>query len=185
MRIVAGELKGRRLTVPADNRIRPTSEKVKEALFSIAAPYIQDSVVIDLFSGTGNLGLEAISRGAKLVFFGDKSRRSMELTKKNISCCGVDDRCITITGDWEQVLKKITEPADIIFLDPPYAAGLLEKCLLKIDELSLLKDDGIIIAEHGTNPDLPEMIGNLEIVKKKKYGTISVTIYKKQTEDIQ
>ena len=183
MRIIAGELKGRRLSAPADNRIRPTSDKVKEALFSIAAPYLEDSVVIDLFSGTGNLGLEAVSRGARRVFFGDKSRSSMDLIKKNIALCKVEDKCITYLGDWEQILKKISEPADVIFLDPPYNDGLIENCIAKIDKHALLKDDGILIAEHGTNFTPPETIGTLLKVKEKKYGTTAVTIYKNQTEE--
>lgn len=183
MRIIAGELKGRRLTAPTGNKIRPTTDKVKEALFSMSAPYLEDGVVIDLFSGTGSLGLEAISRGARLVFFVDKSISSMELTRKNIVQCGVADRCVTIRGDWGKVITRITEPADVIFLDPPYQAGLFENCISKIQDLSLLKEDGIIAAEHGAEQIMPMTIGALTKYKEKKYGTMAITIYKKISED--
>lgn len=183
MRIIAGELKGRRLATLADSRIRPTSEKVKEAIFSMIASYLDDAVVIDLFSGTGNLGLEAISRGANLVFFGDKSHKSMELIRKNIQYCRVEKNSITILGDWKQILKKISKPADVIFLDPPYEEGLLKDCIETIQTISLLNEGGIIIAEHGYRQILPNTVGSLIKTKEKKYGTIVVSFYSQQVED--
>ena len=183
MRIIAGELKGRRLATLADSRIRPTSEKVKEAIFSMIASYLDDAAVIDLFSGTGNLGLEAISRGVNLVFFGDKSHKSMELIRKNIQYCRVEKKCITILGDWKQILKKIAKPVDVIFLDPPYEEGLLEDCIETIQAISLLNEGGIIVAEHGIRQALPNTLGSLVKIKEKKYGTVVVTIYSQQLED--
>lgn len=177
MRIIAGELKGRRLTTPAHNSIRPTTDKVKESLFSIITPYLPEAVVVDLFAGTGSLGLEAVSRGASTVYFGDKSRSSMRIIRKNISDCGVESRCKTILGDWEQVIKEISQPVDIIILDPPYQFGSLEECITKIIDLSLIKEDGIIVAEHGSDQILPLKIGNLTKYKGKKYGTIYIDIY--------
>ena len=93
MRIIAGELKGRRLHTPDDDRVRPTTDKVKEAVFSMIAPWLCESVVADLFAGTGNLGLEAVSRGASRVYFVDKDRRSIALIRENVSYCKVEDRC--------------------------------------------------------------------------------------------
>lgn len=183
MRIIAGVLKGRRLLLPKDSRVRPTTDKVKEALFSMLAPYLQDSVVIDLFSGTGSLGLEAISRGAKQVFFGDKSRTSLELTKSNIALCNVLEQCVTILGDWEYVLRRIKGPVDLIILDPPYKAGLLIDCMERIAELSLIKEDGIIVAEHGTDISLPTRIGGFRLEREKKYGTIVLSLFTLSTED--
>ncbi|MDD3169680.1 MAG: RsmD family RNA methyltransferase, partial [Eubacteriales bacterium] len=94
MRIIAGDFKGKRLFTPKDSKIRPTTDKVKESIFNMIAPYLEDAVAIDLFSGTGNLGLEAISRGAKRCYFGDKSRESMELTRQNIAHCRQEDRAV-------------------------------------------------------------------------------------------
>lgn len=101
MRIIAGEFKGRKLFTPKNDIIRPTSDKVKEAVFSMIAANIVDSVVIDLFSGTGNLGLEALSRGAKRCYFVDKSRASMKIILQNIAHCNQDEKAITIIGDFE------------------------------------------------------------------------------------
>ena len=183
MRIIAGDFKGRRLFTPKDNRIRPTSDMVKESLFSMIAGYLENSVAVDLFSGTGNLGLEAISRGASRCYFGDKSRESLELTRQNISHCKAENQAITILGDFERVLDKIPEKVDIFFLDPPYHNGLIEQCLAKISELSMLSDDGIIIAEHGANENIPDQCGGFFKIKNKRYGSIAISIYSFNLEE--
>ena len=182
MRIIAGNLKGRQLYTPADRRIRPTSDKVKEALFNMAAFYLEDAVVVDLFSGTGNLGIEAISRGAKRTYFCDKSRSSITLICKNIEHCGVSEKAVLLQGDFEKTLDKIPEAADLILLDPPYKKGLLHKCLEKIQQLELLREDGIIIAEHGSDQELEDSIFNFVKEKEKKYGTIVLSLYKHKNE---
>lgn len=184
MRIIAGELKGRRLeTPPESERIRPTTERVKEAVFSMAAPYLEDALVVDLFTGTGNLGLEAISRGARYVIFGDKSRKSLALAERNIRHCGVLDKSTLILGDWEQVLRRIKQPQDVFFLDPPYADGILFDCIQKISESDMLTSEGIIVAEHSVKEDLPEDIGSFERLKRKRYGNIVISIYSKKSEE--
>lgn len=179
MRIIAGNLKGRKLTAPMDRSIRPTSDKVKEALFSIAAAWIPDGVVIDLFSGTGNLGLEAISRGAQRVYFGDRSKSSVALTKKNIEYCNAQEKSVVYQGEYDRVLSRISQQADVIFLDPPYRDGLLLSCIKRIEELNLLADNGIIVAEHSSKEVLPEQTANLTKCKEKRYGSIGVTIYQR------
>lgn len=177
MRIIAGAFKGRRLYAPKDRRVRPTTDKVKEAIFSMIAAYLEDAVVIDLFSGTGNLGLEALSRGARRCYFGDKSRESMELTRQNIAYCRQEERAKTILGDFQYVLGKIPEKADLIFLDPPYKQGMLYDCFDRISELSLLSDEGIIVAEHGADEPLEDELAGYSKLKEKTYGTISISIY--------
>lgn len=177
LRIISGDFKGRKLFAPKDSRIRPTTDKVKESIFSMIAPYLEDAVVIDLFSGTGNLGLEALSRGAARCYFGDKSRESMDLTRQNIAHCRAQDRSVPILGEYEYVLRRIRERADLIFLDPPYKEGLMEDCAGLISELSLLSEDGIIVAEHGTKEDLPDELSGYTKIKEKTYGTIAVSIY--------
>jgi len=176
LRIIAGDLKGRRLFTPNDSKIRPTTDKVKESIFKIIAEYVEESIVVDLFSGTGNLGLEAISRGASRCYFGDKSKDSLDLTKKNIAYCKVQDKSIVISGDYDKVLNKIAEKVDLIFLDPPYEKGLLNKCLALIYELNLLSDSGIIVAEHGIEEILPDEAYGFYKIKEKKYGKTVITI---------
>lgn len=177
MRIIAGEWKGRRLASPRDRAIRPTSEKVKEALLSMLAPYLEDAVFIDLFAGTGGIGLEAASRGAKRVYFGDRSRSAIDLLKSNIAHCRGEDRTVVLWGEWDQVLDRIREPADLIFLDPPYADGLLEECIRRVDADGHLAPEGILAVEHDLRLVLPARIGTLERYNEKRYGKTAIALY--------
>jgi 16S rRNA (guanine966-N2)-methyltransferase len=182
--IVAGQLKGRKLEMPQDREIRPTPGKVKEAIFSIVGHDLEGVVAIDLFSGTGNLGLEAVSRGASKVYFGEKSKAGYQLIASNISNFGVDKSCKLIRGSWQDVLMKIPESADLIFLDPPYRAGVFEACLEMICSRDLLSDDGIIVAEHDVRESLPKSVGKFSIWKIKKYGNTTITLYTKILKEL-
>lgn len=177
MRIIAGDFKGRRLYTPEGEHIRPTTDKVKEAIFSMIAFDIPDAVVIDLFAGTGNLGLEALSRGAKHCYFGDNSRDSLALIKQNVKYCKAEDMSEIIAGDYLRILDRIREKADIIFLDPPYKNGLMLSCLSHISELGLLREDGIVVCEHGFEEKLPDEYAGFEKIKEKKYGKIIISIF--------
>ena len=178
MRIITGDYRGRRLETPAGYEVRPTTDKVKEAIFNLLMHDIWDSVVVDLFAGTGNLGLEALSRGAKRCYFCDCARESLKLTKTNIAKCGAQDKSIVIAGDYSKALSKIREKVQVFLLDPPYKDGLYEKCLAQIEELDLLAEEGVIIAEHGERDFVPEQVGSLVKVKERKYGKITVSIYR-------
>jgi 16S rRNA (guanine(966)-N(2))-methyltransferase RsmD len=180
MRIIAGELKGRRLASPSDNRVRPTTDKVKEAVFSMIAGYLQDSVVLDLFSGTGNLGLEAVSRGAKRAYLVDRDRASIALIRENVQHCKVEDRTVILLSDYAAALRKFNDSADVIFLDPPYKAGYMEECFELIADNNVLADDGIIVAEHSSSETLPDELSGMVLVKSKHYGKISVSIFEKK-----
>jgi len=177
MRIVAGDFKGRKLETPLNNDIRPTSEKVKEALFSSISANLYDAVCVDLFAGTGNLGLEALSRGASKCYFGDNSRVSIDLVRRNVSHCKADEWSVICFGDYEKVLNKIHEPVDIFFIDPPYREGLYEHCFELIRDLELLAEDGIIVAEHASAEVFPEELAGFTKIKDRKYGSMTFSIY--------
>lgn len=176
MRIIAGEYKGRKLETPENYDIRPTTDKVKEAMFSILAPDLPGSVCADIFAGTGNLGLEALSRGAAKCYFCDNSRTSVGIIKRNIAHCKAEG-AIVYAGDFTRSLERISEKVDIFFLDPPYEAELYEKAFRKIRELELLSEGGIIVAEHGKHQDFPEEIEGFSKIKDRKYGHIILSLY--------
>ncbi len=178
MRIITGEYRGRRLVTPKTYDIRPTSDKVKEAVFSMLIPYLNDeSVCLDLFAGTGNLGLEALSRGAKRVYFSDSSRDSIKLIKENIKICGAEDEAIILSGDFKSNIRRIKEKLDIIFLDPPYASDYYLTALQIISEAGVLSENGCIVCEHADRDEMPEEAFGFKMVKDKSYGQIGVSIY--------
>lgn len=179
MRIIAGDYKGRRLYSPLDNKIRPTTDKVKEAIFSILNSHVElvGSNVCDLFAGTGNLGLEALSRGAEHCWFGDSSRDSLKLLRENISYCRAEDYSTVLAGDFRKVLGRMNTPCDIFLLDPPYNKGLLPECFEIIRREGLLAEGGVIVAEHRREEVLPEQLADYVKIKERKYGTVVISIY--------
>ena len=178
MRIITGDYRGHRLVSPKTYDIRPTSDKVKEAVFSMLIPYLnEDSVCLDLFAGTGNLGLEALSRGARRVYFSDSSRDSIKLIKENIKICGAEEYSILLSGDFKSNIMRIREKLDIIFLDPPYASEYYLTALQLTREQDLLNDGGCIICEHSDRDPLPDEAFGFTMVKNKNYGQIGVSIY--------
>lgn len=180
MRIVAGSAKGRRLITPEGMDIRPTTDKVKEAMFSIIQFDLQNKTVLDLFAGTGQLGLEALSRGAKSVSFVDSSKKALELVKKNITLTGFSDFVRVFHGDSFSFLKSAKEKFDIVILDPPYENGMCEKAIVLLP--NVLNDNAIVICETRPDEALPENIGKLKIAKEYKYSAIKLTVYREMEE---
>lgn len=181
MRIIAGELKGRRLRSPQTNDVRPTSDKVKEAVFSMLLPWMDgDLVCMDVFAGSGSLGLEAISRGASKVFFSDSSRESLALCRENAQMCGVSDRCVFLSGDFRSNIRRIKEPVDIFFVDPPYADLLIPQTLEAIEEAGICGPGAIVVCEHRHKDELPEQLHGFTCIKDRRYGATGVTIYEKE-----
>ncbi|MDD2295188.1 MAG: 16S rRNA (guanine(966)-N(2))-methyltransferase RsmD [Eubacteriales bacterium] len=179
MRIIAGSCKGRKLKTPKGDEIRPTSDRVKEAVFSILVPFInEDTVVADLFCGTGNMGLEALSRGAGRAYFSDLSKDSLALAMENIKACGFEEKSILLKGDYRQNLQRIRENVDIYFLDPPYDGDMLTKALADLSGLETLSEEAIIACEHRSRQAPPEIVGRLHLWKQRRYGATSVSIYK-------
>ena len=171
MRVDAGLYKGRRLIENKYEHIRPTTDKVKQALFVKLQFFVPQKRVLDLFCGTGAMGIEAISRGAEKVVFVDKDSRSIDMTKQNLKNLGIKSqvtKCDAIV-----FLDKCEEPFDLIILDPPYKSGLYEKVLQKIYEKNLLSSDGVIVCEHAQEDDFD--YGNFQVFDEKKYGNIKLT----------
>ena len=185
MRVIAGKYKGRKLNSPDDYSVRPTTDKVKEAMFSILTNELYGARVLDLFAGTGGLGIEALSRGAEYCLFADSSRRSLEILRSNLEHCKVAEEIRIKAGDYRKVLKNLTgrieegleEPFDIILLDPPYDGGFMDEIFALISEGGLLADEGTIVAEHRKEEDLPEEFHGFVKVKERRYGVVKLSIY--------
>ena len=183
MRIIAGEWKSKILNSPKTEKTRPTLDRVKEALFSMLTPYIEDAVILDLFSGTGNLGIEALSRGAKFVYFNDVNHDAIKVIYSNVQLTNYEN-CAKITKkDYEKCLKSLNEENiqfDIIFLDPPYEAKVEEKCLSIISESNLIHEDTRIILESDKEKKFNENIEGLQLVDKRTYGRVMLRTYKRE-----
>ncbi|MFZ5966331.1 MAG: 16S rRNA (guanine(966)-N(2))-methyltransferase RsmD [Bacillota bacterium] len=180
LRVIAGSLRGRRLKAPKGLNTRPTTDRIKESIFSMIHGFIPESIVLDLFSGTGNLGIESLSRGAAKAYFVDKSKESIQIIKENIAETGLQDKSMAILSDAFKVLNRLSEEGikfDIIFLDPPYLKDLIMPCIHTILREKLLNDNGIIVIEHDSKDILPEKIDSISIYKQKKYGNTTISIY--------
>ena len=175
MRIVGGKYKSRVLSGFDGDKIRPTSDKARESLFNILQNRIYDAEFLDLFCGTGAMGIEALSRGAKTVTFNDADRNSLNLLRKNLDKLGVDEEYQIKNYDALAFLKSAPGKYDIIFVDPPYKTELGERAVALCERV--LKDDGVVILESET-PFLGEM-GGLAIVDERKYGRARLTFFKK------
>ena len=171
MRVDAGLFKGRRLIENKYDHIRPTTDKVKQALFVKLQFFVPDKNVLDLFCGTGAMGIEAISRGARKVVFVDKDARSVQMTKDNLKNLGITNKVTKM--DALLFLDKCEEKFELIILDPPYKSGLYEKVLAKIFERNLLSEEGIIVCEHAQEDDFD--YGSFRVFDEKKYGNIKLT----------
>ena len=182
MRVIAGEFKGRRLETPDNYDIRPTSEMVKEALFSILLNDIYGSTFLDLFSGTGAVGIEACSRGARKIYLVDKSRESIAIIKENVKKTGCQEKAIILSSDYRIALDRIKENIDIVFADPPYEEGYNLEILESISERDTSSDGGIVIIEHSKKAVLPDDFKCFKRFKEKKYGKKCLSFYKKKDQ---
>lgn len=178
MRIITGLARGKRLvTVPGEDLVRPTPEKVKEAIFSSIQFDIEGRKILDLFAGCGQLGIEALSRGAMAATFVDNSDISLKTVKQNLEGTVFADKTKLLKSDYKAFLLRNTETFDIAFLDPPYNAGILEDALDGV--IDTLSDYGIIICEHPDNVVLPDVKKDFSLYRNYKFGKIRVSVYKK------
>lgn len=179
MRVITGKARGTRLvTVSGNDIVRPTGEKAKEGIFSSIQFDIEGRTILDLFAGSGQLGIEALSRGAKSAVFVDISDVSLKAVKENLNKTGLNDFSEVIKADYSSYLLTSSKKFDIAFLDPPYNSGVLQDALIKT--ANVMSDSGVIICEHPAQTQLPEAVSDFKTAKKYKYGKIHVTIYKKE-----
>jgi 16S rRNA (guanine966-N2)-methyltransferase len=181
VRIIAGEFRGRRLLTPKGRSIRPTSDRVREALFSVIAPHVAGAHVLDLFAGTGALGLEALSRGAAQAVFVDHDTEAIRLIAENIRLCGVEDRVRVlqrpILPSLDTLAKERPDPErfDLVFLDPPYGQEQVPVVLERLTELQLVAARALAVAEHHRLDSIPEACRGWQKTKERRYGDTVVS----------
>ncbi len=179
MRVITGTARGITLKTPDGQQTRPTADRVKEALFSIIQFDIPGAKVLDLFGGTGQLGIEALSRGAKSAVFVDSAEKACALIRQNLKRTKLEANAKVVRDDYLSYLKKCRERFNLVLLDPPYAEVFLENALNCISEIDILESGGIIVAERPVGKDIPREIPGLTRSKDYKYGTVLLTLYRK------
>ena len=160
MRIISGTSKGRRLVTQRGRALRPTSDRVKESIFNILGREVEGKTVLDLFAGTGNLGIEALSRGAKKTLFVEKGKQALQLIQRNLSQCGMEGRSEILLKDANRaigILNQRSEVFDLILMDPPYEKGLIQKTLMKLCSQKIYHEESILVIEHDRREPLPEI----------------------------
>ncbi len=179
MRVIAGKARGTQLKTPEGLKTRPTSDRVKEALFSIIQFDIPGAKVLDLFGGTGQLGIEALSRGAKSAVFVDAGEEACRLIRENLRRTKLEENSRVIRGDYLHFLENTRDFYDIVLLDPPYAEVFLENALKKLAEIDILQSGGIIVAERPAGKALPVDLPGFFRSRDYKYGNTLLTLYRK------
>lgn len=180
MRVITGTARGRKLGQLQGMDTRPTTDQVKESIFNIIQFDIEGRRVLDLFAGTGQLGIEALSRGAAGCTFVDQRRDAAALVRSNLKLCRLSDRARVVQGEALSLLASDRERYHLVFLDPPYQTELLENALKKIAEIDILMENGIIICESPADKVLPELPQPYRKGREYRYGKIKVTVYRKE-----
>ncbi|MCC8014206.1 MAG: 16S rRNA (guanine(966)-N(2))-methyltransferase RsmD [Eubacterium sp.] len=182
MRVISGSKRGAALKAPEGLSTRPTTDRIKESLFNILAPDLKDCVFLDLFSGSGGMGIEALSRGGSLSVFVDKDKKALSCIKQNISKTGFEDKSLVLASDYKQALRTLAAKgikADIIFADPPYYSDFIENILDEIEISGILNNEGLIVIEQAK--DEPEVkSAGFFLYRIKDYGkTTKMSFFKK------
>lgn len=180
MRVVAGEAKGRPLKAVPGNGTRPTTDKVKEAIFSMIGPFFDGGVALDLFAGTGGLAIESLSRGAERAIFVDADAKSIEVVRANLKATGFEKQSEVYRNDAERALKVLAKrdtAFDLVFLDPPYRMKNGDELLLRMEESGLLQPGAVIVLEYESSYEYPEAFGSFSLRRKAVYGDTAVSIY--------
>jgi 16S rRNA (guanine966-N2)-methyltransferase len=186
VRVIAGSAKGRRLRTLQTLALRPTADRVREALFNILGAQIGGAAILDLFAGSGAVGLEALSRGARLAMFVEVHAPACRVIENNLRLCGLQEQATVWCDNVLKVLptlKKQEQTFDVIFLDPPYRATLVEDALQQLGDARLLSTDGQVIAEHFYKRELPERYGRLRRVRVARFGDVALSFYRIENQE--
>ena len=183
MRVITGTARGRRLKELAGMETRPTTDRVKEGLFNIIQFDVEGRAVLDLFAGTGQLGIEALSRGAASAVFVDQRKEAAKLVEENLKLTGLAGRGRVVCGDALSFLGSCREKFGLVFLDPPYGTGLLEQALSKITQFDILRGHGIIVCESSVSQELPPLEPPYRLHRTYRYGQIKLTVYHREAEE--
>lgn len=177
MKVITGSLRGRNLdTLGGDDVTRPTTQSTKEALFSSIQFEIEGRRVLDLFAGSGQLGIEAISRGARHCTFVESNKNAYKIVQRNTEKCNIEGKCRLVLGEAKSFLMK-KDCFDIAFVDPPYHKGIIEECLPLLTKM--MSDDGVIICESAKDETMPQEVNSWCIAREKHYGKTKLTYYRK------
>jgi len=192
LRIIGGKARGRRLQTPSKSSaghpwqgIRPTADRAREALFSIIALEVEKATVLDLYAGTGALGLEALSRSAELAVFVDNSPQAIQIIKKNIDLCGFSDRALVLKRDLSKGLSFLRKQLpgiifSLVFIDPPYRQGLSEGMLQELAEADILTPEALVIIEEDARTQLPPEMAGQFLVDQRRYGETGFWFYRRK-----
>jgi len=186
MRVTGGSVRGRRLATFRGVDIRPTSDLVREAIFDLLGQDLSGTRVLDLFAGTGSLGIEALSRGAVGAVFIDHSLKAIELIHKNLKLCGLEDSGVILRKNLDRGLPErhpaLLKRFDLVFLDPPYGKGFIVPLLEELVQGGVLKPVSRVVAQSEKKGDLPEVVGNLKTARVRTYGATRITVLKKEED---
>ncbi|QRG65556.1 16S rRNA (guanine(966)-N(2))-methyltransferase RsmD [Brevibacillus choshinensis] len=180
MRVIAGEHKGRRLTAVPGKGTRPTTDKVKESIFNMIGPYFDGGWALDLYAGTGGLGIEALSRGAERAVFVERDAKAFAVVKQNLAACRLEQQADLYRMDADRAIRTLAtrkQAFDLVFLDPPYAHQKIAEEIQQLQDLNMLAEGAWIIAEHDVGVKLPEEIGDCVQDRASTYGDTAVTLY--------
>ena len=181
MRVIAGAAKGRTLKAVPGMNTRPTTDKVKEAIFSMIGPFFDGGLALDLFAGTGGLGIEAWSRGIERTIFIDREKISIDIIKLNTEAAGMGRHAEIYRNDAERAVKLLEKRGiafSIVFLDPPYRLIHMDELIVDMAQRSLLEDGATIVVEHDAGHEYPDHIEHFTLLRKQKYGDTAVTLYR-------
>ena len=181
MRVITGKARGVNLKTPDGLKTRPTTDRVKEAMFSIIQFELPGTRVLDLFGGTGQLGIEALSRGAKSAVFVDSGEQACALIRENLHRTKLENDARVVRADYLEYLQRCNDKFDIVFLDPPYAEVFLENALKKLTQIDILQSGGIIVAERPVGKELPWEFEGFSRSRDYKYGSTLLTLYRRDS----
>jgi 16S rRNA (guanine(966)-N(2))-methyltransferase RsmD len=186
MRIISGTSKGRKLVTPKSQSLRPTSDRVKESIFNILRVEMEGKVVLDLFAGTGNLGIEALSRGAKKAIFVEKERQAIRFIQRNLTQLGLEERSEIVSKDTNRsigILKQRGESFDLILMDPPYEKGLIQKTLIELSFHPIYHKDSILVIEHNRREPLPDTVAGWNLIRQRRIGDTIISFLTPREDD--